>query len=353
MVRVWRTSALAAAFNAILMVQAAHGQTVFVRNVPGGSQVEVLINGATAATATADGAGDAELPINLAAHATKTEIDASIAVDICAASHRVVLADRGAQMAPVPAGCTRREIEGIFLVRRATNLVVTVQDPAPRVLLIQGSYSLTPTGPGAFSSPAPPGLVLSGGAGLAKVRDAVAIACGDVATCEGSSAWGAWSAAVTYWLSPFLAADATYVKNRKLEATGSGDQFRFTTALDLHVVMIGGKVGIPAGPARIYGQVGANYHRALFQTSQTIDERTVTIGGETQTIPGGTQRFELETAGWSWGFGGGFELWATRSFGLYAEFARARLKGEALEDEEGIMDDAVTTLLAGVRIRLF
>jgi hypothetical protein len=134
--------------------------------------------------------------------------------------------------------------------------------------------------------------------------------------------------------------------------TGSGSGFRFTSELDVHVVNLVGKVGVPAGRFRIYGQGGATYHRGASRTDQTNDPTTVTIGGVETTIPGGTQTYELQTDGWAWTFGGGLELWLRPSFALYGEFGRAVIKGDALENADGSIDDNLTTFLVGARIRI-
>jgi hypothetical protein len=262
-----------------------------------------------------------------------------------------VVIERGSAAAPPAGGCDRREISGLFLVRRVSTLVVNVAGANPTMLLVQGSYSLAPEGPGKVWHPAASGLVLSGGGGLGKLRDAVAVACGDVSPCSGDTSWGALTAGVAYWFLPFVAAEVSYVKPPQLTTEGSGTTFRFTTDLDVHVVTIGGKVGAPIGPVRIYGQAGVNRHQGISGTTQTIDDVTVTVDGVPQTVTGGTQTFELKTAGWGWQFGGGLEAWMSRRFGIYAEAGRMTIKGSAVEDGEGELDDGLTTVFVGGRFR--
>jgi hypothetical protein len=204
----------------------------------------------------------------------------------------------------------------------------------------------------------PTGLVLFGGGALTRFRDASALACGDISNCSGDDAGLGYTAGLAYWISPFVAVEGSYLRPAKSEAngagqTGIGQNYRFNSFLDAHVVTFGGKIGGPIGSVRLYGQAGGTYHRATFGTAQSFDEVTVVIDGVSRTIEAGTQNFELKTGGWGWVMGGGAEVWLTRSFGFYGEFGRAWLKGSALDDEdEGTMDDAVTTILFGVRIHV-
>jgi hypothetical protein len=344
--------ALTAAFSVTLTVGAASAQSVVVREAPPESNVEVVLNSAVVGSAKADAAGDARLPLNLSTHVGKAQIDANVYVDVCESLRRIVIAEQGSQLPAPQEGCDRREVSGLFEVRRVTTLVVNVGAPNPKLLLIQGSYSLGPQGPPRVWPPAPGGLVLFGGGGFATFRDAVTAACGNVGSCAGDSAFGAYAAGVTYWFIPYLAAEVSYLKPPQLSVEGSGAAYRFTTNLDAHLATVAGKIGVPIGPVRLYGQIGGNFHRAVSGTTQIIDDATVTVDGVTQTIQGGTQTFELKTAGWGWVFGGGLEAWVTRSFGLYAEAGRAALKGSEIDDGQAVMDDGVTSFIIGARIRI-
>ena len=46
------------------------------------------------------------------------------------------------------------------------------------------------------------------------------------------------------------------------------------------------------------------------------------------------------------------EFWIKPSFSIYGEVTRAALKGSALDDEEGEMDERVNLYTVGVRIRI-
>jgi hypothetical protein len=343
---------LAVALNVLGFAGVAAAQTVYVRNAPAGAAVEVVMNTTTAGSGTAGAAGDVKIPVTLFQKADTRETDVLVFVDTCAESRRIVLAERAAAVAPVQDGCERTQITGIYLVRRSTSLVVDLSGQTPTLLLVQGSYSFEPAGPSRFWPAPPTGLVLFGAAGLGKFRDAALLACGTLSDCSGGGWGGTFAAGATYWISPYIGIEGAFVRPSKSEIEGSGDRFRFTSALDAQMITIAGKVGVPARSVRFYGQFGANYHQAVFSTSQTMDDLTVTTETATETIPGGTQALELETAGWGWIYGGGIEVWATRPLGFYAELSRSALKGSPADDEEGTMSDAQTSFLLGVRLRI-
>jgi hypothetical protein len=335
------------------VIDAASAQTVVVRKAPSGSEVEVVLNGKPVGSAKANADGDAVVPMDLAKHGAKPEFDAQVSIEICGEKRRVLVSERGGPASPIDESCERRDLPGVFLVRNVSTLVMGVGGANPTLLLIQGSYSLEPQGPGSTWQGTPNGLVLFGGAGLSTFGNASTRACGSVAPCDTDD-WGtAFAGGVTFWVSPYLAAEASYMKPGDSTASGGDETYRFDSFLDAEIVTIGGKVGVPFGPVRIYGNVGANYHRATFGTTQTAEEVTITIGGEEQTIPGGTQRFELKTRGWGWAFGGGLEAWITRNVGVYGEFGRTKLKGKNADDgTEGEMDDAVTSIMVGIRLHI-
>jgi hypothetical protein len=208
--------------------------------------------------------------------------------------------------------------------------------------------------PGRGWRPSPTGLVLFGGGGFASVRDTVDMACGNVTPCDGDSTRGAYTVGAAYWFAPFVAAEATYLRPAEVTVSGSGDGFRFNSFLDAHVLTVAGKGGVPIGPVRLYGQIGMNYSRASFGTTQTADDATVTVDDVTVTIPGGTQSYEIRTRGWGWMFGGGMEAWVTNRFAIYGEVARAGLEGSPVDDDaEGALDEGLTSILVGVRVKIW
>jgi Autotransporter beta-domain len=321
-------------------VGAAHGQTVIVRKAAPGASIEVSINNAPGASTKTDAGGDVVLPIKIFTGTGKLETDSQVLVGLCEAKViRVILLERGHSVPAEERGCVRRDMGGWFVVKPTSTLVIDVGGPTPTLLLRQGSYSLAP--PRTWS-PSPTGFVLFGGGTFNGVSTFKDVACGTVADCSSGAELG-FTAGAAYWVLPFVAAEASYVRPKEFTASGSAETFRFDSTLDAHLFTAVGKVGVPAGPVRPYGQVGATYHRATFSTSQTMTGQT--------DVP--AQTYSLETAGWAWTFGGGLEVWFSRSFGIYGELNRSALKGPAVEaNVEGILDDRMTTVAVGARIRI-
>jgi hypothetical protein len=328
---------------------AATAQTVMVKSAPSGSNVEVVLNAATVGSAAAVPGGYTTLAMPQSAGA-KAEMDAFIFVDVCDNRLRVLIVERGAQAAAQEAGCTRREIAGLFLIRPISTLVVDVAGPSPTLLLRQGRFDPT-AGPRTWS-PSPSGLMLFGGGSYTVFSQASALACGDVADCNRHDSGTGYTFGAAYWFLRFLAAEATYVKPADMNAAGAGGNYSFDSALDADVLTLAGMAGIPAGPVRIYGKLGTTYQRATFSTTESVPDSTITIGDVTETIPGGTQTLAFRTSGWGWMFGGGLEAWLTRSFAVYGEVGWAALKGRDMDGGEGVMDDKLRLILFGARIHI-
>ena len=297
--------------------------------------MEVVVNDAPAGTATVDQNGDAVVRVNALTEGGRTEKDAFLFVERCDTRRRVVIVDRTAQAPPVGADCQRHDLPGLFLVRRVSSLVFDVSAEPPTVLLRQGSFSLKPP---RVWKPAPTGFVVFGGAGIGKFSNASLLACGNVEGCEGDDGGVPLAAGAAYWFSKWLAAEVTYLKPAEATATVNSQSLNFTTTLDAEIVNISAKVGVPFGPSRFFGNVGTAYHRALSRTTQPAGSITDT--------------FELQTEGWSWSWAGGFEIWLASSFALYAEGGSIGLKGDAINVEEGRIDDRFTYALGGVRVRI-
>lgn len=313
----------------------ATAQTIMIRNAPPRGTIEVVFNADVVATGAADQAGEATLKFDMAAGGAKDEIDANVFVDVCADNlRRVIIVERGQPVAAQPAGCDRRDTGALFLVRRVSTLIVNVGGALPTVVLRQGPVRLGPP----RIRRAPRGLVVFGGGGLSSSRDLELIACGNVAECSGDRSRLAYTGGATVWFTRYLGADVAYVRPSTEEASGSGPTFNFSTTLEGHVTTIAGKVGVPLGPVRLYGQFGTNYHRLTLSTTQTSGDLT--------------QTFELRTSGWGWNFGGGGEVWIVPALGIYGEFDRLALKGSARDGAEGTMDDRLNAFFFGLRVRI-
>jgi hypothetical protein len=343
---------VAAAVGVFAHASLASAQTVIARKVPPGSTVELVLNETKVGTGTADADGDAKIPFKVQDSSGKTEIDATVHVDTCENIKRVVVVERGKSAAIPEVGCTRRDVLGLFLVKPVSNIVVNTDSPNPTVWLRHGSVDLRPKGPGGRWRDMPTGLVASGGAGLGKYRDQLSQFCGNVSSCEGSDNLSTFSLGGTFWLSRYIGVEGVYVQPFDVNVSGRGSNFHFTSQLEAHYFAANGRVGIPVGRVRIYGQAGSNYHRASLSTTQTNDDLQLTINGVATTIPGGTQTIEITTAGWGWQFGGGLEVWMKKSIGLYGEFGRARIKGDSVEGPQGEMSDYITTIIGGMRLKI-
>lgn len=340
----------AAAGFFLLTAGAAHAQTVLVRNAPPDSNVEVVLNSSPVGTGKVGAAGIALIDVNLQKHVNKTETDAQIFVDVCENVRRVVVVERGFSVPSPEVGCNRRDMGGWFLVKQISTLAIDFGGPSVTLLLRQGRVSLAPprTWDGGRT-----GLMLFAGGALTNISNFPGIACGTATECSNESRGFGYTAGADFWVSPNIAATASYTRPFKATTSGSGTRYDFDSTLTLETVNVGGKIGFPAGRTRIYGQVGAVWTRSLFETSETIDPLTTEVDGVSTTIPGGRQTYHFETRGWGWYLGGGVEVWMTGSLALFGEFDRSVLKGNAIDDAEGLLDERLTSMVAGVKVRLF
>ena len=340
MMRLWRLLGMAAALNVTAGVAAAAAQTVMVRNAPAGSNVEVLLNDTVAGTGTAGADGIVTVDLKMP---EPGEMDTNVYVDVCQAIRRVLVVDRNRRPAPPATGCDRREVSGLFLVTRVNTLVVDIGGLQPAMLLVKGTYTPPRPAPAAGEEapsekrPSPTGITLFGGSGLGKLRDAFLIACGNAPGCDGNNGGFGYSFGGTYWFTPWLAAEGGYLKPRSVTAKG-GDTFAFDTTFDLDVFPIVAKLGIPAGPFRPYGLFGTAFHQSRLSSTETIDTAS--------------QSFAQRTHGWGLMYGGGAEGWVTPKVALYGEISFAKIKGNAEDKGEGLVDDRLRFLGFGVRIRL-
>jgi hypothetical protein len=119
------------------------------------------------------------------------------------------------------------------------------------------------------------------------------------------------------------------------------------------LVIIAGKVAIPAGPVRIFGTAGADYHQATQDTSETLlDRPTTATDGSTVVLLGGSQTFHLETQGWSYLFGGGGEVWFSRLLAAYGEVNVINVKGDPVGGGEGRLRDRFIVVNFGMRVHV-
>ena len=326
----------------------AAAQTLYVRKAPPGSTVNLVVNSTKAGSAQTDGNGDVRIPIDLATHIKKQEIDARVFVDTCDASKQVTITERDVPPFPPQDGCTRQEITGVFLIRQVSSVVINVGSPVATLLLRQGGYSLRARGP---RRSAPTGLVVFGGATMVNYADALDFGCAGVPTCSGDDSGFEYTVGAEYWFTKFVSAEGGYFKPPDLTIEGSGEGFRFNSFLEPHLFYGAGKIGVPAGPIRFYFKAGFNYHRAESGTTQHVDEISVTDeNGVTTVTPARDTTVNADTSGWGWILGGGAEAWVGRRFALYGEFGGAGIKGDSGVVEQGIIDNRIRIFTFGGRI---
>jgi hypothetical protein len=349
--RLWPL-AVAAAIDLFVCVGGAAAQTVFVRNAAAGDAVEVFINDVRAATGTIGPTGEAQIPVEIRPVVGKDDMDANVYVDTCPKVVRVFIVSAGRPPASEGA-CRRSQIAGLYWVRAVNTVVVNLASQPPSLMLVVGNY--TPPAAGSDTvphswTPAPTGIVAFGGGLYGRFRDFSTVQCGDVATCEGHNGGFGYHAGGAFWIKPFVAGEAAYVKLPSPTANGSGTGFRFDSSLDASLVTVAGLVGAQGGPMRFYGKVGAAFHRATSTITQTNDP--VAVDGAPGTIGGGTQTFETTTEGWGWLFGGGTEAWLNRYVALYGELDFVRLQGNPTSGGEGELDDRAMLIFFGARFHI-
>ena len=220
----WRPLVAAAVLN-LIVVAAAAAQTVIVTKAPPGATIELVVNSAVAATVAADAAGVATIPLTPEARGGKTESDTYVFVEYCDSLRRVILIEPG--MEGYPGGqCPRREVPGAYVLRQVTTLLVNVSEPAPSVLVRQGRVPpawLTDeveSSPAAKPANAPSrGLYAFAGGGMSSFANAAAFACGSQ-ECSGSTMPLTFTAGATFWLTPYLGFEASYLKPGEVRLDG-------------------------------------------------------------------------------------------------------------------------------------
>jgi outer membrane protein with beta-barrel domain len=338
MARLWRLLAIAAAMHMTAGAAIAAAQTVLVRNAPPGLDVEAVLNDTVTAKGTTSPAGEVSLDLKLPV----PELDANIFVDVCDKLRRVLVVDHNKRASAPPAGCDRREISGVFWVRPINTLVVDLGGAQPAMLLIRGSYTPPKPAPAEGEEgahplfPTPKGLTLFGSGGLGQFRDAILVACGNVA-CDGHDGGLAYAFGGGFWFTRWVGVQGGYLKPRQVAAKG-GDGFTFDSKFDVDVFTVTGMLGVPMGRVRAYGIGGADFHQSTSSLTETIDAAT--------------QLFSQRTHGWALVYGAGAEVWATKKVALFTELSVSRIKGNAEDKGEAQVSDHLRYFGIGVKIRL-
>jgi hypothetical protein len=348
-------------FAAVLFVsvaapELAAAQTVIVRSAPPGGLVEVVMGSQVLGTAKVDTLGDAAVVLKSFPRDPAPEMSTQVFVDVCGMNRRVVLVERSFDAPPVPDDCVRRAIEGFFVVRPISSLVIDVSEATPTLRLRQGPAPEAwlrhgpPPPPSLFASA--PGLELFASANFVTFREAVGRACGTTRGCAGTDFTPSFGAGAAYWISPYFGVHAGYLRAGTVEVSGSGDGFEFDTTVDVEVLSLSGIGGVPLGRVRLYAMAGVNRHRSAAVTVETTDDVVVIEDGVPRTIAGGTETFVLNTSGFGWQFGGGLDVWVLPAAGFFIEAGAGPVKGPNRDAPEGRTDDHITYVQIGGRIRL-
>jgi hypothetical protein len=352
----WRLLTRTLALSAMFDVGVATAQTVVVRGAPAGAPIEVRVEG-TAKTANADSSGVATFSVGVAGGGGDAAVQ--VFVDRCGDAVRVQIIRRGVPLPTPDPGCARGEIWGAFLMQPVTTFLVEVDTPNGAVHVRQGpaprSWVSGEQEHGTrvtFETPPPAGLMVWAGAGISHDGDAINTLCGNVTGCSGDNYTGALAVGATYWIKRVFGAQVAYGKRAQARAKGSGTQYSFDSTVDTDIFTISGVAGISAGAYRIYGEGGANYHRATFSTNETTEDMNVTVDNVPQTIKGGTQTLNYTTEGWGWQAGAGLEAWATRFIAIYVDGVYSKLQGSDVTGGEAHIDEPMFMITAGVRVRI-
>jgi hypothetical protein len=336
-----RPLVIAAALNVTAGTTIAAAQTVMIRNGPPSTNVEVLLNGAAVGTGVTNGDGEVTVPLTTGTVVGEKGIDTNIFVDVCDKLRRIQIVDRTKIVPAAGDTCDRREISGIFWVRKVNTIVFDLGGPAPSLLLVRGSYVyVAPKDEDAPHNwrPLPTGLIVYGGAGYAKLSSIYSQACGNASPCSGTdTGLGGYTLGVDVWIKRWIGAEASYVKPRSMKATG-GDTFSFTTTQTTDVFTVAGKGGVSAGPVRFFGKGGFNYHQGTWSNVETIDVSH--------------QAAQYKTHGWSYVWGGGAEVWIWKKIAIYGDLGVIHVKGNANTGGEAQLDDTVRYIFTGVKFSL-
>jgi len=331
-------------------VGVASAQTVWLTHLAPGSNAELILGPDKVASGTADDSGLVQLAVQ-PAKPGNAAASMRVYVEECGNLRRVILGDSVSQPPPTDSLCQRFTVPELFEVRSITTLVVDGTG-SHTVLVRQGPAFkewLHPvlTESGAVKSvrePLPTGFMLSGGVAGVKFSDVVSNACGDATSCSGSGWRIAPAAAATLWFNQLIAAEVAYMQPQDVTTSGTGTNLTFTNVFQSRIASAVGKIGVQAGFARLYAMAGGDYAITSSTTTQTVVASTIGQGG--------TQTFGLETRGLGLVWGGGMEAWLSRRLAIIAEGGRATLKGSAVNNGQGSLDDALVFATVGARFRI-
>jgi hypothetical protein len=354
MIGLWRPLVTAAVLSTTAGAGWASAQTIIVKKATPGASVQATFNAGAPVTATAEPDGIARVPLTLVSGDDETVV--RVYFDRCDTRIRVALTGRDIEPPNPDTACTRRDLSGVFVLRRATTLVIDASETVPTILISQGPPPPEWLLEGDLSllviRNAPVGIMAYGSLGITRMTDTVQTFCGSNTTCAGSNIRPSFSGGVTWWIARFMAAEAGYAAPMDVHAEGTGDAFVFDSRLEAEYFTVAGKVGLPVRQFRPYFTAGGNWHRSTSTTEQITDDIVRTIDGAQVTFPGGTHTVAFRTEGWGWLFGGGLEAWVTDRTAIFVDFRTSKLKGPNVDGGEGGIDKQITSYEFGVRFNL-
>ncbi len=349
MTNAWRLPVMAAAVM-LGCASAASAQSVMVRHLPPGSAVEAVINTGPAISGTANQDGDVTLVFPASTPlgpGGKAEMDANVFLDTCKAVHRVVIFDRAKTPPPAADDCDRREITGVFWVRRVNTLVVDTATSTPSLLLIKGKYVPPPppkpesaSGEDETQKPrrkSPVGPMIFGGGGLGTYSAIAGETCGLVSPCSTNQTAINGTAGIQFWMKEWLGIEGSYLRPKQFNASG-GDTFTFNTGVTADIYSVNGLVGAPLGLVRPYAKGGVNFTASSSTTVETIDVSSQTIA--------------FKTRGWGYAYGGGVDVTIGKRIIGFAEVDFLKLNGGAVGGGPAQLDDKYTAIVIGARLQL-
>jgi hypothetical protein len=345
----------------VLSVLTAHSvsaQTVYVTNAPPGNTVEFMLDSTVVGSAEADASGVARVEAPPDALGSP-QITALLRVDNCGSTSRIVVFN-SAREAPPVGTCTRTEIAGLFVVQPITSLVFGLRPGTPSVRLRQGpapsEWLTSAEGDAAPKPPArpfelPARFVVFGGGGMAGGGEFTAVQCGNV-SCDSDDTPYLWTGGLDYWFGSYIGVEGSFIKPSNLSASVSASDLSFNTESESGVFTASALGGVPVGPVRIVGKLGATYHRATVTTVETVSTETATVDDVEQVVVGGTQTIQVQTSGWGWVWSGGLEVWLTGPLGFYGEVGMLNLQGKDRQGGPTKIDDTRLFFFAGAKLRI-
>jgi hypothetical protein len=355
----WRALALVLSIE-LVGAGVAAAQSLVVRNATPGSIIEVVVNASPSGSAVADAEGDATVPVPLVADA-RGETIVRVVVDACGDRHQVVVVQADEVVPPATIGCTRRPVDGLFLVRRVTSLALDLGTTTPVLRIRQGPvpddwFRRLPDGDLRPRWTTREGIVLSATGVMASLSGVTESECGAVLPCSSQGGRAAYAGSAGMWLTRNIGAAFYYMRPGTVAVSGGvlGQPYRFETRIrpeDIGAVV--GMLGVPAGGVRLYGFGGPNRHRATARMTLTVDDAIVEIDDDQVVIPGGTQTVIRRTSGYGWTAGGGAEIWTARWLALYAESGMHILRGSDVDGGEVRFDRRMPFVQFGFRLAPF